>query len=68
MFPSGSVATRCPDDAFRTDPGPGRFYCGPQRSDVRSLIARYGGSLGSWPGTICTGTPPPRARSTARHG
>jgi Matrixin len=66
MFPSGSVATRCPDDAFRTDPGPGRFYCGPQRPDVSSLLARYPGKLGSWPGTICEGTAPPRARNTAR--
>jgi hypothetical protein len=71
MFPSGSVATRCPEDAGTSDLSSGQFYCGPQRSDVRALLARYPGSLGSFPGTVCNGTPPPRARSTTlavRHG
>src|SRR4051795_12009133 len=71
MFPSGSVATRCPGDAGTKTLGSGQFYCGPQRSDVSSLLSRYPGKLGSWPGSICTGTPPPRGRSTAlavRHG
>lgn len=58
MYPSGSVATRCPGGA-----GSGRFFCGPQRSDVKSLVARYGGRLGGWPGTACKGKPPPSARA-----
>jgi hypothetical protein len=53
MYPTGSVATRCPGDA-----GAGRYFCGPQRADVRSIVARYGGSLGDWPGTRCAGSPP----------
>lgn len=57
MYPNGSVATRCPSGA-----GPGRYFCGPQGADVRSLIARYGGSLAGWPPTSCPGAPP---RSTA---
>jgi hypothetical protein len=71
MYPSGSVATRCPTDAGTKKLSRGRFYCGPQRSDVRALLDRYPGGIGSWPGTICNGTPPPRARSVAvaaRHG
>jgi hypothetical protein len=65
MYPSGSVATRCPTNAGPQKLASGQFYCGPQRSDVSSLLARYPGSLGSWPGTICTGTAPPRGRSAA---
>ena len=61
MYPSGSVATRCPTNAG-PKLGPGQFYCGPQKSDVQSAISRYGGSLGSWPGTICSGTPPSSRR------
>src|SRR5829696_5542748 len=70
MFPSGSVATRCPTDAGKTRLGSGRYYCGPQRSDVSSLLARYPGKIGSWPGTVCTGTRPESrgAASAARHG
>ncbi len=60
MYPSGSVATRCPGGA-----GPGRYFCGPQRADVRSTIARYGGSLGDWPGTSCAGSPPSSARAAS---
>ncbi len=60
MYPSGSVATRCPGGA-----GVGRFFCGPQRSDVKSLIARYGGKLGGWPGTKCSGKPPRSARAAS---
>jgi len=65
-YPSGSVATRCPKNAGPTKLGSGEYYCGPQRSDVKSLLARYPGSLGSWPGTICEGTPPSGERSAAR--
>jgi hypothetical protein len=61
MYPSGSVATRCPDGA-----GPGSYFCGPQRADVRSIIARYGGSLGDWPGTTCAGSPPSARAASAR--
>lgn len=60
MYPSGSVATRCPGGA-----GADRYFCGPQRSDVKSLIARYGGTLGGWRGTTCNGTPPPSARAAS---
>jgi len=60
MYPSGSVATRCPGGA-----GAGRFFCGPQRSDVKSLVARYGGTLGSWRGTVCEGKPPRSARAAS---
>jgi len=60
MYPSGSVATRCPEGA-----GAGRFFCGPQRSDVKSLIARYGGRLGGWRGTTCSGKPPRSARAAS---
>ena len=60
MYPSGSVATRCPGGA-----GSGRFFCGPQRSDVKSVIARYGGRLGAWRGTTCEGKPPPTARAAS---
>jgi Matrixin len=66
MYPSGSVATRCPTDAGPKKLGSDQFYCGPQRSDVSSLLSRYPGKLGTWPGTICTGTPPDRARSASR--
>jgi hypothetical protein len=58
MYTDGSVATRCPRTAGPRSPGRSAFYCGPQRSDVRSLLARYPGSLGNWPGTICKGAPP----------
>jgi predicted Zn-dependent protease len=60
MYPSGSVATRCPDGA-----GAGRFSCGPQPSDVKSLLARYGGRLGGWRGTTCNGKPPRSARAAS---
>ncbi|CAN5564858.1 hypothetical protein BH20ACT18_BH20ACT18_01510 [soil metagenome] len=60
MYPSGSVATRCPGGA-----GAGRFFCGPQRSDVKSLIARYGGRLEGWRGTTCSGKPPRSARAAS---
>jgi hypothetical protein len=70
MYPSGSVALRCPQTAGPRRPGAGRFYCGPTRADVRSLLARYGGKLGDWPGTICTGSPPEARLATLlrRHG
>lgn len=61
MYPSGSVATRCPGGA-----GAGRYFCGPQRADVRSLDSRYGGSLGGWPGTTCTGSPPVARTASTR--
>lgn len=61
MYPNSSVATRCPSGA-----GPGRYFCGPQAADVRSLIARYGGSLAGWPGTSCAGPPPGRSAASAR--
>jgi hypothetical protein len=72
MYESGSVATRCPRNAGpRKLSGSKSYYCGPQRSDLRSLFARYPGSIGSWPGTICKGKAPPRGRAlagAARHG
>jgi predicted Zn-dependent protease len=60
MYPTGSVATRCPDGA-----GTGSYFCGPQRADVRSIIARYGGSLGDWPGTTCAGSAPSSVRAAS---